>query len=243
MKRALGAGAVLLLALGCATPVLEGERRYREGDRRAALEIWRSVAPGDPDYAAAADRAATVQDELIQLTQGYIESARALESEERLAESILDYRLALALRPDDPETLAHVQELARALAERKASLQEEYQQVRERDDLEAAQEALARLRALDPFDPEFEIEERQLLVAVNAKWLERRARYRERLAGELDGLVEAGLAAFREERLEEALDQWRRALLVDPENERIQAYIAKAERQLENLERLRSAAP
>ena len=52
-------------------------------------------------------------------------------------------------------------------------------------------------------------------------------------------LVEAGREAFGEERLDAALDYWRRALLIDPENERIQAYIARAERQLESLERLR----
>ena len=56
---------------------------------------------------------------------------------------------------------------------------------------------------------------------------------------EVQGLVEAGREAFGEERLDAALDYWRRALLIDPENERIQAYIARAERQLENLERLR----
>jgi tetratricopeptide (TPR) repeat protein len=243
MRRGLGAAAALLTAAGCATLVLEGDARYREGDRRGALEIWRSVGPGDPDYAAAADRATRVQDELTQLTVGYIESAQSLESDGRLAESVLDYRLALALRPDDPATLAHVQRLARELAARKAALLEEYERVLAEGDLDAARQALERLRALDPFDPEFETEERQLLAALNTEWLRKRALYRQRLAGEVETLVEDGRAAFREERLEEALDLWRRALLIDPENERIQAYIARAERQLEHLERLRSAAP
>jgi tetratricopeptide (TPR) repeat protein len=239
MNRALRAAAALLLVAGCATPVQEGERRYREGDRRGALEIWRSVAPGDPDYAAAADRAASVQDEVAQLVVGYVENARALEEEGRLAESVLDYRLALALRPDDPVTLAHVQRLARELAHEKAAQIEAYQSVLEAGDLEAAAQALARLRELDPFEPEFEIEERQLQEAISAEWAQRQARYRQRLAGEVEGLVEAGRTAFREEKLETALDLWRRALLIDPDNERIQAYIARAERQLENLERLR----
>ena len=43
-----------------------------------------------------------------------------------------------------------------------------------------------------------------------------------------------------DEKLETALELWRRALLIDPENERIQAYIARAERQLETLEQLRA---
>lgn len=239
MIAAIRAATILLLVAGCATPVQEGERRYREGDRRGALEIWRSVAPGDPDYAAAADRAASVQDEVAQLVIGYVESARTLEQEGRLAEAVLDYRLALALRPDDPVTLAHVQRLARELAREKAAQWQAYRSVLEAGDLEGAQQALARLRALDPFEPEFEIEERQLEAAISAEWEQRQARYRQRLAGEVEGLVEAGRNAFREEKLETALDLWRRALLIEPDNERIRAYIARAERQLENLEKLR----
>jgi tetratricopeptide (TPR) repeat protein len=238
MTRSLRVAALLLVA-ACSPPVQEGERRYREGDRRGALEIWRSVAPGDPDYAAAADRAASVQDEVAQLVIGYVESARLLEQEGRLAESVLDYRLALVLRPDDPVTLAHVQRLARELAREKKEQQAAYQQVLDEGDLESAQQALERLRVLDPFEPEYEIEERRLQAAITEEWQQRQAAYRRRLAGEVEGLVEAGRTAFREEKLETALDLWRRALLIDPDNERIQAYNARAERQLENLERLR----
>ena len=153
---------------------------------------------------------------------------------------ILDYRLALELQPDDHATLGHVQRLARELAERKRELREEYERDVGRGDLEVARESLARLRALDPFDPELETEERQLHAALMVEWRQRRARIRAELAEEVEHLVEAGRVAFGEERLEVALSLWRRALLIDPENERIQAYIARAERQLENLERLRA---
>jgi hypothetical protein len=52
--------------------------------------------------------------------------------------------------------------------------------------------------------------------------------------------MKAGRTAFREEDLQSALDLWRLALLVDPRNERIIAYIGRAEQQLENLENLRN---
>lgn len=65
-------------------------------------------------------------------------------------------------------------------------------------------------------------------------------RLRARLSVEVDDLIEAGRAAFREEDLQSALDIWRQALLVDPSNERTRAYIRSAEQQLQNLERLRS---
>ncbi len=66
------------------------------------------------------------------------------------------------------------------------------------------------------------------------------ATLRGRLASEVDGLIEEGRLAFRSEDLQSALDLWRQALLLDPENERARAYTARAEQQIQNLERLRS---
>ena len=47
----IGAGVI-----GCATALDRGERRYREGDRRGALEIWREVPADDAEHAAVAAR-------------------------------------------------------------------------------------------------------------------------------------------------------------------------------------------
>jgi tetratricopeptide (TPR) repeat protein len=232
--------ALVAIALGCASPIQVGDRHYQAGDRREALEAWRSVPPDDPAHAQAAERIAKLEAEFERLVSGYKRNALSLESEGRLAESILDYRLALELQSEDHATLGHVQRLARELAERKRELRGEYERDVGRADLQVARESLARLRALDPFDPELETEERQLHAALTAEWRQRSARIRAELAEEVQHLVEAGRAAFGDERLEDALSLWRRALLIDPDNERIQAYIARAERQLENLERLRA---
>lgn len=233
--------ALVTIAFGCASPVEVGDRHYQAGDRREALEAWRRVPPDNPAYAQAAARIANLEAEFERLVVGYKRNALIRETEGRLAESILDYRLALELQPDDHATLGHVQGLARELAERKRELREEYERDVGGGDLEFARESLARLRALDPFDPELETKERELHAALTAEWRRRRARIRAELAEEVENLVEAGRVAFGDERLEAALSLWRRALLIDPENERIQAYIARAERQLENLERLRAA--
>lgn len=238
MRRA--APILLALLMGCATPLEVGEQHYREGDRRGALETWRSVREDHRQHEAIAARIAAVEEELERLTVGYKESARRGEEEGRLAESILDYRLALELQPDDVATMAHVQRLARELAARKATEREEYDRLLAEGDLDAAQSALAGLRTLDPFDPEYETEERQLQAALRAEYRRRQAEARRRQAGEVEALVESGRAAFRDEQLQTALDLWRRALLMDPENERLMAYIARAERQLANLERLRA---
>jgi tetratricopeptide (TPR) repeat protein len=60
------------------------------------------------------------------------------------------------------------------------------------------------------------------------------------LSDGVEPLIDAGRKAFREEDLQTALDLWRRAVLVDPENERARAYVTRAERQLQNLERMRA---
>ncbi len=65
-------------------------------------------------------------------------------------------------------------------------------------------------------------------------------RLRRQLAPEVQKLIESGRQAFRNEDLQSAIDAWRMALLVDPENERTRAYVGHAERQLGNLERMRS---
>jgi tetratricopeptide (TPR) repeat protein len=220
----------------CRTPVDKGELHYRAGDLLGAIERWR--AADDPELEP---RIAAVEAELAARAEGYIANASQYEIEGRLAESVLDYRLALTLRPDDDETLDHVQQLVRDLAVKRAELLDSYRQVRARGDLEAATTALERLRRLDPFEPTSETEHHRLEAAIAAAWQRRHERARLARTTEVESLVEAGRLAFGAEQLETALDLWRRALLIDPENERVQAYIARAERQLETLDRLRAS--
>jgi len=345
--------ACALLALswaGCGTPLAAGERLYREGDRLAALETWRAIPEDDAGHEQVQERIAVVEEEFDQLVVRYKQRARYFEAKERLAESIVNYRLALKLQPDDAETLAHVQDLARKIVRERRALRAQYRADFEAGDLAKAGASLNQLRSLDPFDSELQAEERDLhaglqqsitqLVAVGRRgfsdgnhlaaerafrsvlaidpnnesargylsYIEtiRRASQtaggepaafeppeafasdaeiraegshqnalaaealgdrfaaighdlqalnafashtgarrhlaetRRQLAPQVDILIEEGRTHFRNEDLQSALDSWRRALLVDPGNERAQAYAARAVRQLENLERLRS---
>ncbi|MFQ5417382.1 MAG: tetratricopeptide repeat protein [Myxococcota bacterium] len=349
MKPALLLVCALVLA-GCTTPLATGERLYREGDRLGALETWRSVPANASEYDESQERIAVVEEEFNRLVIRYKQRARYFEAKERLAESILDYRLALKLQPDDAETMAHVQELARVVASRKALRRAQFRSASEAGDLGAAREQLEQLRILDPFDPDIQTDERQLVDALrlavtreltagrrqfmagnhdsarrhfrsvleldpdnesaqgyisyiatirreresatgrsatfasqegfasdaeiraegfyqNALAAQRRGKFysairhdlralqafrdhaearghlramRRRLSGGVDSLIEAGRNAYREEDLQTALELWTRALLIDPRNERARAYVDRARRQLQNLERLRS---
>ncbi len=346
--------AAVLLAAACSTPAERGERLYREGDRLGALEIWRSIPENARAYPAVQQRIPLVEAEFERLVTRYKQRARYFESKGRLAESILNDRLALELQPHDDATLARVQALARTLAARKAELMKEYRASFAAGDLASARRTLAQLHTLDAFDPELETEARALGDALrsevskqiamgrrgfasgnftaaqlafesvleldpdnesaqgyisyidtlrrernrsgktasastssfaardtfasqaeiraegfhqNGLAAARRgdfyaairqqlfalganadhagaqqelARLRRQLAPEVEKRIESGRVAFRNEDLQSAIDEWRLALLVDPENERTRAYISHAERQLENLERMRS---
>lgn len=341
-------GAVLAaLACACSTPLARGERTYREGDRLAALETWRQIPRGDKSHTEAQQRIQEVEQEFQQLVVRYKQRGRYFEFRERLAESILNYRLALKLQPDDRETLSHVQAQSRVLAARKQETLAEFQQDLEELELASARAKLEELRQLDPFDPELEIEAHQFdqvlrdevnrqldagragfttgdlaaaesafrrVVALdpsnesaqgylsyveairaagitfrpgtelpalpgsqeeiraqgfhrNAVAAERGgdpyaairlelsalrahpehegarrhlAQLRGRLSPQVDELIEAGRVHYLQEDLQSALDQWQRALLIDPSNERAKEYADRATKLLENLERLRS---
>jgi len=349
LARGLAAAALAIAA--CTSPVEKGERLYREGDRLGALELWRQIPENARAYPAAKQRIEVVEAEFQRLVVRYQQRARYFESKGRLAEAILNDRLALELQPDDAASLARVQSLARTLKTKKADLMGEYRTAFAAGDLATARRSLAQLHTLDAFDPELETEARALGEALRSEvsqqiavgrrsfasgnyaqaqksfvavleldpdnesaqgyisyidsLMQERARpgkpaasalasrptfasqteiraegfyqnglaaarrgdyyaairqqlfalgansehagaqrelsrLRRSLAPDVERLIESGRKAFRNEDLQSALDDWRLALLVDPENERTRAYISHAERQIENLERMRS---
>ena len=351
MRRAPAALLASAVA-GCTTTLESGERRYREGDRIGALEIWRTASESDPGYPMIAERITELEHDVAQFVVRYKKRARYFEEEGRLAESILNYRLALKLQPDDSATLDHVQRLARDLATRKAELKTAYRKSLSEKNLATASHGLERLRALDPFDPELDTDELDDALSAEIELRLRRGkrgfstrnyrsaeRYfdavldldpdderarsylsyiatirresqateggpvpfdtspfdteaeiraegfyqnglasertgdtddlytairfylralqahshhaaarrhlvglRRQLANEVDPLIEEGRKLFLDEDLQSALDRWQEALLIDPDNERAHAYIARARDEKQNLERLRSEA-
>ncbi len=362
MRRA-GLALALLLLVGCTTTLERGERLYREGDPLGALATWRSIPSDSTQHEAAQRRISEVEDEFQQLVVRYKQRGRYFEAHGRLAEAIMNYRLALRLQPDDAAMLDHVQELSRTLAARKEQLQASFALAFDAGNLPEARRQMARLRTLDPIDPELEAAQRRVdealrsrvealltegrrgfssgdyasaeenfravlalqpeeesaqgylsyiaqirgseqarlaaarsrprvsarppasepevpvslratdaqirsegfyqnalaaeragdpfqairydLRALDADSGHERARrhlseLRARLAPQVDGLIDSGRDAFQQEDLQGALDVWRRALLVEPENARAQQYVARAERLLANLEQLRA---
>lgn len=339
--------------LSCTTPFELGERRYQEGDPLAALALWRGIRSDQFEYEAAQQRIREVEQEYEQLVRFYKKRALYYEERDRLAESVLNYRLALKLQQEDRATLDHVQGLVRRLASEREAKRQELREAFAQGDLATAHDALDRLQVLDPFSPETTNDGRPLEAALaaeieqslargrrgfgsgdhraaeqafasvleldpnnetaqgylafierireqdrqtaaappatapeprevrasdaeiraegmyrNALAAERRgdafeairwdlralrsnaqhgrarrhlAGLRRRLAPEVPGLIEAGRRRFQQEDLQSALDLWRRALLIDPENVEAREYADRAEQLLESLDRLRGA--
>jgi tetratricopeptide (TPR) repeat protein len=353
--RCTALGLLACLVLACTTPLELGERRYQEGDPLAALGVWRGIKTDQFEYEAAQKRIREVEEEFGQRVRFYKKRAFYYEERERLAESVLNYRLALRLQQEDRATLDHVQELVRRLASEREEKRLELREAFARGDLAAARDALDRLQVLDPLSPETTNDGRPLEVALaaeierrlsrgrrgfgsgdhqgaerafqsvleldpsnetaqgylafierireqdrktaaepagapheprevrasdaeiraegmhrNALAAERRgdafeairwdlralrsdskhsrarrhlAALRGRLSPEVPKLIEAGRRRFQQDDLQSALDLWRRALLIDPNNTEAREYATRAEQLLESLDRLRGAPP
>ena len=208
--------AFALLALswvGCGTPLAAGERLYREGDRLAALETWRAIPEDDAGHEKALERIAVVEEEFHQLVVRYKQRARYFEAKERLAESIINYRLALKLQPDDAETLAHVQDLARKVARERQALRTQYRADFEAGYLAKAGASLEQLRTLDPFDSELQAEEHELQAGLQQS---------------ISQLHAVGLRGFSVGNLLVAERAFRSVLVVDPNNEYALRYLSTA---------------
>jgi len=211
LLRGPGTGLALLSLLACTTPLDEGDRHYRAGDRLAALEAWREVPEDDGYYADARRRISDVEEEFHSLVVRYKQRARYYESHDQLAESILNYRLALKLQPQDRETLNHVQELSRTLSLSKAETLAAFHGDLEQRELAPAREKLDRLGALDPFDPELETERRQ---------------FNEVLQAEIELRLERGQSLFEAGELERAQEEFGKVLALDPDEESARGYLS-----------------
>jgi len=212
--RLLGA-ACACGALACTTPLERGEREYQEGDRAQAIAVWEEIDSAELDYASAQGRIDAVAEERGQLVERYLQRGRYFEERGRLAEAVLDYRLALRIEPGDRVTLAHVQELSRRVAKARAEGLALFRTAFARDDLAAARVHVSSLRVLDAFSPEVADCQRQLAEALATR-------------------IEASLARASDRldsgRFLEAESAFRAVLELDPQNVTARGNLAYIER-------------
>jgi len=209
------ASACACSALACTTALERGEQVYQAGDRAEAIAVWEKIDSAELDYASAQGRIDAVAEERGQLIERYLQRGRYFEERGRLAEAVLDYRLALRIEPNDRTTLAHVQELSRRVAKGRAEGLALFRAAFARDDLAAARVHVSSLRVLDAFSPEVADCQRQLAEALATRIEASLARANDRL--------DAG-------RFREAESAFRAVLELDPQNVTARGNLAYIER-------------
>jgi tetratricopeptide (TPR) repeat protein len=213
-------GALLGGLAACASPVERGESLYRQGDLRGAVEIWRAVPESSSDYAASRARLGRADEEYALQRRRYEKRATFFESQERLAEAILYYRLAHRLDPQSADLIDRVQVLARTLDRRKGEERAALEAALERGELRTAKSHAETLAALDPFDPASQIEVRQARAEVGAEVLRH---------------LEAGRQFYNAGERERAQAEFRAVLELDPDEQVALGHLAYL-RRLDDLE-------
>jgi len=206
-----GACALLALALGCAQAYDRGERLYSQGDVAGALSVWRGIPETSREYPRAHARLETLEAELASSLARYEKRAQFFESEGRLAEAVLYYRLALKLDPDRPQTLERVQKLFRELHAQEDAERKRLAAALSAGNLRQANESAEKLSKLDPFDPAIQIEIRQVYAETGAQ---------------VTRSLEDGKRAYALGDRAGARAAFERALELDPQNEAALGYLS-----------------
>ncbi len=168
-----------------------------------------------------------VEEEFERLLLRYEKRALFFESEARLAEAVLNYRLALKLDPGRRALLDRTQQLARELA-RQAEIEKRGLETSLRaGDLERASRHAKTLARLDPFDPGLQINVRQVQAGVGEQILLHLGR---------------GKRAYAAGRRESARREFMTVLALDPRNQAAMGYLSYIHR-FEALEAQRKIPP
>lgn len=211
----------------CVTALDRGEGLYRQGDVLGALEVWRGVDEESSEYAQVQTRLDVVASEFDRMLRRYEKRASFYESEGRLAEAALYYRLAYKMDPGRRALLGRVQQLVRELDRRQRKEHEGLEEALGSGNLKRASAHAARLELLDPFDPAVQIEIRHVRAATGARVLNH---------------VADGEAAFAAGSRGSARAAFLSVLELDPRNETALGYLSYIQ-QFEAEERERRIPP
>lgn len=210
-QRPIALGACLALLLACAGPLERGERLYRQGDLAGARQVWRSVPAKHGDSAQVRARLEVVEAEFDRALLRYEKQAAFFESEKRLAEAVLYYRLAYKLDASRQSLLARIQRLVRELAEQEAAEKRGLEEALRADDLEAASRHATALARLNPFDPGLQTDVREVRAGIGKQ---------------VEKHIERGKSAYASGQRDAARSEFMTVLALDPRNETALGYLS-----------------
>ena len=210
----------LVALLACTGPLQRGENLYRQGDLAGAREAWRTIPPGHGEYREARRRLELADSEFDRALLRYEKQAEFFESESRLAEAVLYYRLILKLDPSRDAVLERTQELVRELAAQEAREKAGLEAALRAEDLELASRHATALARLNPFDPGLQSDVRQVRAGIGER---------------VQTHLERGKTAYATGQREAARREFLTVLVLDPRNETALGYLSYIHR-FEELE-------
>ncbi len=213
-------GACLAALLACTGSLQRGESLYRQGDLAGARAVWSTIPPGHGQYREARQRLELADAEFDRALLRYEKQAQFFESEARLAEAVLYYRLMLKLDPSRDAVLERTQVLVRALAAQEESEKAGLEAALRAGDLERASRHATALARLNPFDPGLQIDVRQVRVGIGKQ---------------VGTHLERGKTAYAAGQREAARREFLTVLALDPRNETALGYLSYIHR-FEDLE-------
>jgi tetratricopeptide (TPR) repeat protein len=210
----------VLVFSACASPYERGERLYRQGDPGGAMAEWRAVRESHRDYGRTLARLELVQAELERTLDRYEKRAEFFESQDRLAEAVLYYRLAVKFDPSRKQILDHIQILYRQLRQREAEARSGLTEALGALELRQAARHANTLEKLNPFDPAIQIDVRQVRAKIRV---------------EVSRHMVEGERAFAANDRAAARESFSEVLALEPNNEAARGYL-QVMHDAENLE-------
>lgn len=204
----------------------------------AEIKAVHSAAPNDREARAWKDKSNTEREQLARRLVGY---GLVHEENKHFGTAALRYDLAYRLSPDE-FTKPYHERAAKTFAQRKVK-----QKQRARVDQQRQRSKLDQL--IEDFDSylaekEFSLARQTLgameIIDANApKVLDRKAQLDIQRNIELDKAIQDGKQFYTKGEFDRAINAWKRALKLDPDNKDIKENIQRAEKFRDNLERLK----
>jgi len=220
LTRTLTALVCAVALLACTGSLQRGENLYRQGDLAGAREVWRTIPPGHAEYREARGRLEVADEEFDRALLRYEKQAQFFETEHRLAEAVLYYRLLLKLDPSRDAVLERTQLLVRELAAQEAREKAGLEAALRAENLELASRHATALARLNPFDPALQIDVRQVRAGIGQQ---------------VQMHLERGKTAYASGQREAARREFLIVLALDPRNETALGYLSYIHR-FEDLE-------
>jgi Tfp pilus assembly protein PilF len=213
-----------------------GIKYYGDNDYVQAKSEWRNVLDLDPENEGASDYLARTEERIAEQVALHRQRARDFEARGELASALTEWNVVRTLDPENEEMTTSIERVKSRLEDMSRSYQTTSRRLEIVELFEQAlgyfsegqyDQARSKLRELLRKDPNH-AEAQNLLLRVNRRLTPLTDEQKE----EVKQLYIAGMKHFTQGNYTAAIDEWRKILRIDPDNESVQRNIEEAQRRL-----------